>query len=233
MRGKDGMVWDENDGWGITPAYAGKRPGSDTLLNLTRDHPRVCGEKDFEIHAVLAVSGSPPRMRGKVFCAHLCLMFQRITPAYAGKSKEWNEFSSIERDHPRVCGEKYLLQFLLAPLSGSPPRMRGKVFAFAHVNVYERITPAYAGKRFTASGTTSQSRDHPRVCGEKHWLLFRLLLLLGSPPRMRGKDTFPELLHVLVGITPAYAGKRVRMEVVASELRDHPRVCGEKTKKIP
>ena len=37
----------------------------------------------------------------------------------------------------------------------------------------------------------------------------------------------------LYGITPAYAGKSV--EVRAGNLweKDHPRVCGEKTKKIP
>ena len=34
-------------------------------------------------------------------------------------------------------------------------------------------------------------------------------------------------------ITPACAGKRVDKEFRKQQLKDHPRVCGEKTKKIP
>ena len=30
---------------GITPAYAGKRPGDPFQDIITRDHPRLCGEK--------------------------------------------------------------------------------------------------------------------------------------------------------------------------------------------
>ena len=35
------------------------------------------------------------------------------------------------------------------------------------------------------------------------------------------------------GITPAWAGKSVHVDVRAAKSRDHPRVGGEKTKKIP
>ena len=34
-------------------------------------------------------------------------------------------------------------------------------------------------------------------------------------------------------ITPAYAGKRKFLYELDNDGRDHPRVCGEKTKKIP
>ena len=30
---------------GITPAYAGKRKGLYLHIDVTRDHPRLCGEK--------------------------------------------------------------------------------------------------------------------------------------------------------------------------------------------
>ena len=36
-----------------------------------------------------------------------------------------------------------------------------------------------------------------------------------------------------VGITPAYAGKSGVKSDIDGVTKDHPRVCGEKTKKIP
>ena len=49
----------------VSPAYAGKSSPRELLLIVSRDHPRVCGEK---LHAFLYAPcniGSPPRMRGK------------------------------------------------------------------------------------------------------------------------------------------------------------------------
>ena len=51
---------------------------------------------------------------------------------------------------------------------------------------------------------------------------------LGSPPRMRGKDSRGGLILKDDGITPAYAGKREMPPTGAARTRDHPRVCGEK-----
>lgn len=34
-------------------------------------------------------------------------------------------------------------------------------------------------------------------------------------------------------VSPAYAGKRKRKTGLRRQAQDHPRVCGEKTKKIP
>ena len=50
---------------------------------------------------------------------------------------------------------------------------------------------------------------------------------------MRGKVDLGVPLPVYFRITPAYAGKRVIVSSSFHSLRDHPRVCGEKTKKIP
>ena len=50
----------------------------------------------------------------------------------------------------------------------------------------------------------------PRVCGKSARQGSGLNLILGSPPRMRGKD-FGNLCEVpFVRITPAYAGKRLK-----------------------
>lgn len=50
---------------------------------------------------------------------------------------------------------------------------------------------------------------------------------------MRGKDDAIVLLGVVVGITPACAGKKGRKEIAPMSNRDHPRVCGEKLFQSP
>ena len=50
----------------ITPAYAGKRRCRENVRLLSKDHPRVCGEKTQEQWDMAVQKGSPPRMRGKV-----------------------------------------------------------------------------------------------------------------------------------------------------------------------
>ena len=50
---------------------------------------------------------------------------------------------------------------------------------------------------------------------------------------MRGKEKFSAIKKHGPRITPAYAGKRKNHGGVICYTKDHPRVCGEKTKKIP
>ena len=45
MRGKDKGRLSIAQGFGITPAYAGKSAQTASSEAATRDHPRVCGEK--------------------------------------------------------------------------------------------------------------------------------------------------------------------------------------------
>ena len=91
-----------------------------------------------------------------------------------------------------------------------------------------RITPAYAGKRPHIPSTDTVHRDHPRVCGEKHFVKIALACKMGSPPRMRGKGEQGERLKTATGITPAYAGKSTGDTGQRTGRWDHPRVCGEK-----
>ena len=72
-------------------------------------------------------------------------------------------------DHPRVCGEKYLLSLAGVGVKGSPPRMRGKASVTVCPTAATGITPAYEGKRKIVVMARESQRDHPRVCGEKFW----------------------------------------------------------------
>ena len=147
-------------------------------------------------------------MRGKAGTESSTPTSARITPAYAGKRNGQSPTMLLRRDHPRVCGEKNAILSGRKTEPGSPPRMRGKATPTTSGGSWHRITPAYAGKSFPAGCPRSRSRDHPRVCGEKPRRPPAAAVGIGSPPRMRGKDSIMDGLQGVHGITPAYAGKR-------------------------
>ena len=167
MRGKAVAIFRQLHHGRITPAYAGKSFGA--------------------CIADAVPPGSPPRVRGKVIADAPDPDEMRITPAYAGKRPAASAARSAKWDHPRVCGEKFRFILLSLLSSGSPPRVRGK--GVVHVFVPEKlgITPAYAGKSFMWTKFCRETRDHPRVCGEKGKNHPRKPYCEGLPPRVRGK----------------------------------------------
>ena len=111
---------------------------------------------------------------------------------------------------PRVCGEKTYTRPCQRSSVGSPPHVRGKVCGIHSPAPVCGITPAYAGKRRCADLTAAAPRDHPRVCGEKYSRPEFGSGFTGSPPHMRGKGHDGEQSPHKAGITPAYAGKRLK-----------------------
>ena len=192
----------------ITPAYAGKRFCVRWNIGNFRDHPRVCGEKMYGLLGASFALGSPPRMRGKGRVLPVFDSLTGITPAYAGKSVYFAIFCDFVEDHPRVCGEKQNAPIMQGLNLGSPPRMRGKVLFQRRTAHVQGITPAYAGKSVPRLQVLRKNQDHPRVCGEKGTFLAKPNGKLGSPPRMRGKESANARTRHRARITPAYAGKR-------------------------
>ena len=167
-------------------------------------------------------------MQGKEMPKGLVHRAAGITPAYAGKSKREGGQERYQEDHPRICGEKdHRPNRPLRP-AGSPPHMRGKGIQKRDGGVRVGITPAYAGKREVYFRAMHRPWDHPRICGEKSHERTHQAVNEGSPPHMRGKALLRERRHCVVGITPAYAGKREFTSGRCIALGDHPRICGEK-----
>ena len=181
---------------GITPAYAGKRKARTRTLHRSKDHPRVCGEKLVLLICSCHALGSPPHMRGKVLGTGKGCDGVGITPAYAGKS--FRAYAMIWQEW------------------GSPPHMRGKGKVLDARQRTGGITPAYAGKRCSKACRCSDLWDHPRICGEKSHRRFSRCIPVGSPPHMRGKGTLSADLISFSGITPAYAGKRVKVRLIVA-----------------
>ena len=147
-------------------------------------------------------------MRGKVIYRLTYLIAMGITPAHAGKSFRTTIRAEFCQDHPRTCGEKFVLCLHRNQMLGSPPHMRGKGQQGLFVFLFQRITPAHAGKSL-------RGMESGRV-------------LIGSPPHMRGKGISSAYLDGEKRITPAHAGKSSCIVASFNLSEDHPRTCGEK-----
>ena len=172
-------------------------------------------------------------MRGKVEVKVADKLTAGITPAYAGKSRRDRQRRRKNQDHPRICGEKRCGKPYGRRHPGSPPHMRGKAHLPSFCANSLRITPAYAGKSGTDKAHHVRIGDHPRICGEKPKVFRPSAMREGSPPHMRGKVHVFRCSLVSCGITPAYAGKRLREHFGVTSPEDHPRICGEKTVLFP
>ena len=146
----------------------------------------MCGEQGTILNQPLNRGGSPPRVRGTA-----CFFFKhpqdlRITPACAGNSACGQAMGNQGKDHPRVCGEQFLLSDELTANMGSPPRVRGTGSTGYIFYPAKRITPACAGNSYASLNGEKISKDHPRVCGEQPEATTQTRASPGSPPRVRG-----------------------------------------------
>ena len=109
VRGKEDRRTHTHKTHGITPACAGKSRIHRVCTDRHRDHPRMCGEKDFKSAHPSQQLGSPPRMRGKVLQWCREDFFSGITPAYAGKrlkrSRSTVPHVAIVPLFPSVCNK--------------------------------------------------------------------------------------------------------------------------------
>ena len=116
---------------------------------------------------------------------------------------------------------------------GSPPHARGKARASRRSPPRRGITPACAGKSQSTGRCTGRRWDHPRMRGEKIPAAAGPPACWGSPPHARGKEFAGQIRILLLGITPACAGKRPTPRCAPASPEDHPRMRGEKSGTIP
>ena len=89
--------------------------------------------------------------------------------------------------------------------------MRGKQRDKKQRNGGLRITPADAGKTEFEDTYNQLQQDHPRGCGENRVNCGDDSTCMGSPPRMRGKHPSKGATATITGITPADAGKTIKI----------------------
>ena len=132
-----------------------------------------------------------------------------------------------------MCGEQKEYGIAAESLSGSPPRVRGTGCIDLIHGLPPRITPACAGNSTAPQGNGKLLADHPRVCGEQLPGVALYAIGLGSPPRVRGTARYRRINSSIRRITPACAGNSRSRSRPEASCPDHPRVCGEQTKKSP
>ena len=130
-----------------------------------------------------------------------------------------------------MCGEHGVRVFLETACEGSSPRVRGTHVEFVFLADVCGIIPACAGNTSLVRLRAAAPRDHPRVCGEHDCSRRRRKAPPGSSPRVRGTQVPPELFEISPGIIPACAGNTRTPTGMWTKRRDHPRVCGEHSRK--
>ena len=90
--------------------------------------------------------GSSPRMRGKHGSRRATPSTARIIPAHAGQTRTTRAARCPWPDHPRACGANCRCCSMFCTVSGSSPRMRGKLDLGDGCVADDRIIPAHAGQ---------------------------------------------------------------------------------------
>ncbi len=226
MRGKLHRDLGQLDRFRIIPAHAGQTEIIKTHLRLLPDHPRACGANFSVAHAWRALPGSSPRMRGKpVFCP-VFFTTARIIPAHAGQTSAVRHAPSTTTDHPRACGANGDWETFCRTVTGSSPRMRGKLRLCGGDCRVRRIIPAHAGQTTALPSASRSPSDHPRACGANGPAPRSPTRTTGSSPRMRGKLGLLLLGFGILRIIPAHAGQTTSPPGRSPASPDHPRACG-------
>ena len=211
----------------ITPACAGNTKDSEQALQVSGDHPRMCGKYSIKLRQFWKWMGSPPHVREIQIFSKKYIFCLRITPACAGNTEKDTTQRRVREDHPRMCGKYWFIMAKSIKTTGSPPHVReiqtflsGRTFAY-------RITPACAGNTGTIQGVTIEGEDHPRMCGKYCVVPNLCWFQQGSPPHVREiRKEMPRKTN-LSRITPACAGNTIIAITRRKATKDHPRMCGK------
>ena len=210
----------------IIPARAGQTHSRQPSSRRLSDHPRACGANSLSKTCMFPLSGSSPRVRGKLAYARRRRRPVRIIPARAGQTRPPHTDWLSRPDHPRACGANYLTALIVFIAIGSSPRVRGKPRGLAAGQRGGRIIPARAGQTVWGGQRGASRADHPRACGANSSASAVTVTLPGSSPRVRGKQRASRQPDEHVRIIPARAGQTSPCCPHAIGSSDHPRACG-------
>ena len=211
----------------LIPARAGKTYLWRSTNEHGRAHPRACGENIPRPPQSIRSRGSSPRVRGKPREEAATIDMGGLIPARAGKTPLLHLRMLALWAHPRACGENEAGDEKGAVFEGSSPRVRGKRGRGREGRRLRGLIPACAGKTTEPTPSRENWRAHPRVCGENCTQPSPPWPLMGSSPRVRGKQEGAGGEPCRVGLIPACAGKTGSPASLTSGGRAHPRVCGE------
>ena len=211
---------------GLIPASAGQTPCYQNGSHSTRAHPRECGADEVEGDKLCLIRGSSPRVRGRRLRLRRRVGVARLIPASAGQTDASKSIDKGVGAHPRECGADRGRARMAQATQGSSPRVRGRQVAWIHRSQPPGLIPASAGQTCSRTAMRLVTRAHPRECGADFVDPHRVVGVLGSSPRVRGRR-YPARLPVQQpGLIPASAGQTAPDSPKSTNPGAHPRECG-------
>ena len=193
----------------------------------------MCGADTVVSLLALAVTGSSPRVRGRLDHERVLEPARGLIPACAGQTRAAPAARPPRRAHPRVCGADGLEDDSAVTDTGSSPRVRGRPRSRSMLKLSPGLIPACAGQTRRPRVGLIGSRAHPRVCGADLSAINDAPHKRGSSPRVRGRPSDWIAFSSWRGLIPACAGQTRRPIRSRTQPRAHPRVCGADGDKIP
>ena len=175
-----------------------------------------------------ASNGSSPRGRGTPSGSNPRSGVKRFIPAWAGNAD--GNFADITRNavHPRVGGERTIIDGVQVVNYGSSPRGRGTRRQNNCLSNFGRFIPAWAGNATHRKPNKPQAAVHPRVGGERRPYSIPSRRKPGSSPRGRGTRWGGQQGPAVTRFIPAWAGNAKPVLSAVSAAPVHPRVGGER-----
>ena len=170
----------------IIPAFAGNTSIYASILESSKDHPRIRGEHILHLVFQHLRLGSSPHSRGTRLRYTERNSFLGIIPAFAGNTPHFSSAARSARDHPRIRGEHNSRREIPFSYTGSSPHSRGTQSACKLCRIRGRIIPAFAGNTLDYYICRVCLRDHPRIRGEHEGVTSIILASSGSSPHSRG-----------------------------------------------
>ena len=174
------------------------------------------------------MAGSSPHTRGTIPACPENFGHLRFIPAYAGNAPFGGSSTGEKAVHPRIRGERTGGQTALPSIIGSSPHTRGTPHPDAKCRPPLRFIPAYAGNATTRLPVSRPRSVHPRIRGERQFVMTPVSTSIGSSPHTRGTLSSSRQSSHHCRFIPAYAGNARRTPSLRRRATVHPRIRGER-----
>mgnify|MGYP000663113259 CR=1 FL=1 len=214
------------------PTRVGKAAARWNLRRTPLVHPHACGESLLAFADYMSISGSSPRVWGKLNHQRLEAQCVRFIPTRVGKAAHISVALVHRAVHPHACGESQHPLPGSHRSSGSSPRVWGKLRRLWSGHAHPRFIPTRVGKAISCSGPERTASVHPHACGESEEQIRDLKAGCGSSPRVWGKLPPPEQLHRIDRFIPTRVGKARTRPPFHPGSPVHPHACGESRRRV-
>ena len=158
----------ENHDWmyRFTPTHVGTTPSTARACRCRTVHPHACGDDSRLQTPSRLAYGSPPRMWGRLLQEDQIEHPLRFTPTHVGTTSHAISPTKQTTVHPHACGDDLVDVQGASGVSGSPPRMWGRLGRSDPQSVAVRFTPTHVGTTGMLIRLADTTSVHPHACGD-------------------------------------------------------------------